>query len=137
MDCIFCKIISGEIPCSKIYEDDLFIAFLDIRPIRKGHTLIVPKRHFESLFDTPAEESAAIYAVTAKVAAAVRDATKSTGINIIQNNGADAGQEVFHSHIHIIPRSHDDGLKFERQHDEYSGFEEMGKLAHRIHSLTE
>lgn len=136
MDCIFCKIISGEIPCSKVYEDDLFIAFLDIRPIRKGHTLIVPKKHFENLFDTPEEEARAIYQVTARVAAAVKEATGASGINVIQNNGADSGQEVFHSHLHIIPRKKDDGLKFDRQHEEYNGFEEMGKMAHKIHGLV-
>lgn len=132
MDCIFCKIISGEIPCSKVYEDELFIAFLDISPIRKGHTLVVPKKHFDNIFDTPEEEAAEIYKVAAKVATAVKEATKSSGVNIIQNNGTDAGQEVFHSHLHIIPRAKGDGFKFAIQHEEYSGFEEMGKLAHRI-----
>lgn len=136
MDCIFCKIVGGEIPCCKIYEDDLFIGFLDIRPIHKGHALIVPKKHFVNIFDTPAEEAAKIYGVTARVAAAIKEATGCDGINIIQNNGADAGQEVFHSHLHIIPRYKDDGLKFDRKHDEYSGFDEMGALAEKIGKLV-
>lgn len=132
MDCIFCKIVAGEIPCSKIYEDELFIGFLDIKPIHKGHALIVPKKHFENIFDTPAVESAAIYGAAMRAAQAVKDATGCDGINIIQNNGADAGQEVFHSHLHIIPRYKNDGLKIDRIHEEYSGFDEMGALAEKI-----
>lgn len=135
MDCIFCKIIAGEIPCSKIYEDDLFIGFLDIRPIHKGHALIVPKKHFENIFDTPDAEAGAIYSVLMKISAAVKKATACDAINIVQNNGPEAGQEVFHSHLHIIPRYKDDGLKFAIKHTEYSGFDEMGALAEKIKEL--
>jgi len=136
MDCIFCKIVSGGIPCSKVYEDDLFIGFLDIRPVHKGHTLIVPKKHFVNIFDTPKEESEAIYSVTAKVAIAVKESTGCDAVNVVQNNGAEAGQEVFHSHLHIIPRYKDDGLKFATRHAEYSGFEEMGELAEKIRGIV-
>ena len=136
MDCIFCKIVAGEIPCSKIYEDDLFIGFLDIKPIHKGHALIVPKKHFVNIFDTPQTEAQAIYSVAARVAAAVKEATGCDAINVIQNNGAESGQEVFHSHLHIIPRYKDDGLKFAIKHEEYSGFDEMGALAEKIRTTV-
>lgn len=135
MDCIFCKIINGEIPCSKVYDDDMFIGFLDIRPIHKGHTLIVPKAHFENIFDTPADFASAVYPVIKKVAEAVKNATGCDAVNIVQNNGAEAGQEVFHSHLHIIPRYKDDGLKFAARHAEYEGFDEMNDMAARIREL--
>jgi len=132
MDCIFCKIIEGEIPCSKVYEDALFIAFLDIRPVHKGHVLIVPKRHFVNLFDTPDMEAEAIYKVARGIAKAVKEATDCDGINIVQNNGAAAGQEVFHSHLHVIPRYDNDKLRFASIHKEYESFDEMGAMAENI-----
>lgn len=135
MDCIFCKIINGEIPCSKVYDDNIFIGFLDIRPIHKGHVLIVPKKHFVNIFDTPADVAAEIYSVLKTVSAAVKTASGCDAVNIVQNNGADAGQEVFHSHVHIIPRFKDDGLKFATRHAEYDGFDEMNAMAARIREL--
>lgn len=111
MDCIFCKIVKGEIPSSKVYEDDMFIAFMDIAPIAMGHTLIVPKAHCRNIFDMPDEVAAKYYTVTQKVAKAVRSAYNADGANIMQFNEPCAGQEVFHSHIHIIPRYNDDGMK--------------------------
>jgi len=132
MDCIFCKIVAGEIPCSKVYEDDLFIAFLDIKPVHKGHLLVVPKKHFVNVFDTPDTEAEAVYKVTRELSGAVAKATGCDGINIVQNNNAAAGQEVFHSHLHIIPRFEGDKLRFASIHKEYDDFDEMGAMAENI-----
>ncbi|MGD9809267.1 MAG: HIT family protein [Deferribacterales bacterium] len=132
MDCIFCKIIAGEIPCSKVYEDTLFIAFLDINPVHKGHLLIVPKRHFVNMLDTPDVEAVEIYKVARDLGKAVMEATGCDGVNLVQNNNAAAGQEVFHSHLHIIPRYEDDGLHFASIKKEYDSFDEMGEMAEKI-----
>lgn len=110
MDCIFCKIIKGEIPCAKVYEDDKVFAFLDIEPVNEGHTLVVPKRHHKDLFELPEEFLAHSLAVIKKIAAAVKEAVDADGINIGMNNGAAAGQAVFHAHFHIIPRYTGDKL---------------------------
>jgi len=133
MDCIFCKIIAGEIPSSKVYEDEDFIAFLDIQPNNFGHTLLVPKKHFVNVYDTSEEVGSKIYPLLTKISNAVKKATGCDGINIIQNNEADAGQVVFHSHIHIIPRYKDD-FTFKAPHKEYENFEVMGKMAEDIAS---
>jgi histidine triad (HIT) family protein len=111
MDCIFCKIISGEIPCHKVYEDEFCVAFLDIRPVNKGHTLIVPKKHSEDFLNTDMETLKEMSRVAQKVATAVLKATSAEGFNININNGKVAGQVVFHLHWHIVPRFADDGRK--------------------------
>jgi len=134
MDCLFCKIIAGEIPCSKVYEDKLFIAFLDINPVHKGHLLIVPKRHFVNVLDTPDVEAAEIYKVARDLSKAVIEAVGCDGVNLVQNNNASAGQEVFHSHLHIIPRFENDGLRFASIKKEYDSFDEMGEMAEKIKS---
>lgn len=110
-DCIFCKIVKGEIPCSKIYEDNEFLAFLDIAPINPGHTLIVPKVHCKNLLDFPKAEETDLIEFIKKVADAVVKATKADAFNLGMNNGRAAGQLVDHAHFHIIPRFSDDGFK--------------------------
>ena len=110
-DCIFCKIVKGDIPCQKIYENDKVFAFLDIMPIHKGHTLVIPKEHHETLLDMPDDTLAELAKVAKKVSKAVKKATGADGFNIGQNNGAAAGQAVFHFHLHVIPRFNGDGLK--------------------------
>ncbi len=109
-DCIFCKIIRGELQCSKIYEDKEFLAFLDIHPINPGHTLIAPKIHCQNLFDFPRAEETDLMEFIKKVADAVVKATKADGFNLGLNNGKAAGQVVMHAHFHIIPRYSNDGL---------------------------
>ena len=108
-DCIFCAIVEGEIPSRTVYETDDVLAFLDVNPLSRGHTLVVPKAHHERLTDMPeplaAEVSAALYHVTAAVEAAV----DADGTTIAFNNGEAAGQEVPHLHGHVIPRWHGDG----------------------------
>ncbi|MFH1890579.1 MAG: HIT family protein [Candidatus Kuenenbacteria bacterium] len=110
MSCIFCKIIAGEIPADKVYEDHKILAFLDISPVNKGHVLIIPKEHYENLMATPDELVKDLWAMAKKIAKAVQEATGADGINFGSNNGKAAGQIVFHTHIHVIPRFKDDGL---------------------------
>lgn len=109
-DCLFCKIVAGEIPCTKVYEDDTVFAFLDIRPVNIGHTLIVPKAHHANLYETEDAALAHIMVVTKKLAIAIKKALNADGINIEMNNDPVAGQIIFHTHIHIIPRFEGDGF---------------------------
>ena len=102
--CIFCKIAQKQVPSSLVYEDEKTVAFLDIRPLNEGHTLIIPKEHYVNIFDIPQELLCHIHSVTKKVAQAVEKATHADGISIIQQNGEAAGQEIFHLHVHVIPR---------------------------------
>jgi histidine triad (HIT) family protein len=102
-DCIFCRIVNGEIPCRKIYEDSNCIAFLDISPQSKGHTLVVPKKHFENIFDIDEETLCHISSVVRKLSLHIKDVLNPEGIKLVQNNGRKAGQTVFHFHFHIRP----------------------------------
>jgi len=108
-NCIFCKIIKGEIPCYKIYEDENFLSFLDISPVNIGHTLIIPKNHYVDLLELPIEEAQKLIAVIKKIAPAVLTAVEATAFNLNLNNGKIAGQEVNHVHFHLIPRFENDG----------------------------
>lgn len=103
-DCIFCAIAAGEIPSFKVYEDDLVLAYLDINPFSKGHTLVIPKEHSAGLLDTDDAMLAGVIARVKKVAAHVTAKLGCDGFNIVQNNGAAAGQTVNHIHFHIVPR---------------------------------
>jgi histidine triad (HIT) family protein len=110
-DCLFCKIVAGEIPSTKIYENDTVLAFLDINPVNIGHTLVIPKSHHTNLYETPDEALAGIMPVVKKVSVAIKETLNADGINIEMNNDPIAGQIIFHSHIHIIPRFEGDGFK--------------------------
>ncbi|MDP2974142.1 MAG: HIT family protein [Candidatus Diapherotrites archaeon] len=112
-DCIFCKIAKGEIPSTKLYEDEQVLSFLDIMPAAKGHALVIPKKHYHTLLDIPHEELREIMAVVQKVAAAIMATTDATGFNVIQSNQKVAGQVIAHLHFHIIPRKEGDRLHFE------------------------
>ena len=112
-DCIFCAIAAGEIPSFKVYEDDLVVAYLDINPFTKGHTLVIPKAHSQDLLETPDETLAAIIARVKKVAAHLKAALPCDGFNILQNNGEAAGQTVRHVHFHIVPRYGQEPIVFE------------------------
>jgi len=132
-DCIFCKIISGEIPCEKLYEDEHTFAFLDIKPIHDGHALVVPKAHHKDIYEIPEDVLAHLSGTVKKVATAVKKAVGADGINIGMNNEPAAGQVVFHAHFHVIPRKSGDGLKhWERPSDVEPEFKET---AEKIKSL--
>lgn len=103
-DCIFCKIINGDIPSAKVYEDENVLAFLDISQVTKGHTLVIPKEHKENVFELTDEIAAKVFSAVPKVANAIKAAYDPIGLNVLQNNGEAAGQSVFHFHMHLIPR---------------------------------
>jgi len=109
-DCIFCKIVAGEVPCTKIYEDEVALAFLDIGPISDGHTLVIPKQHYDRLHDCPPELLGQVSHCLGKIAEATVTATDADGYNVLCNNGRAAGQLVNHVHFHIIPRNTGDGV---------------------------
>lgn len=111
-ECIFCQIIAGDIPAAKLIETDKVISFLDINPVNPGHALVVPKRHVSSFLDLDQKELHVLIFIAKRVAAAVTEATGSPAFNILQNNGAVAGQIIDHAHMHVIPRSPDDGFSF-------------------------
>jgi histidine triad (HIT) family protein len=109
-DCIFCRIASGQIPATKIYEDEVVVAFLDIGPISDGHTLVMPRQHFEKVHSCPPELLGQIWTRLGKIAGAVALAVGADGYNVLCNNGRAAGQVVDHLHFHIVPRKTGDGV---------------------------
>ena len=114
-DCLFCKIVAGELPCYKLYEDEHVLAFLDIGPLTPGHCLIITRKHYARLDDIGEADSAVLAAIATlapRLARAVMAATGATDWNLLQNNGQVAGQVVGHVHFHIIPRSEGDGLGY-------------------------
>lgn len=128
-NCIFCAIAAGEIPSFKVYEDDLVLAYLDINPFSKGHTLVIPKAHSSGLLDTSDETLAALVARVKKVAAHLKAVLPCDGFNILQNNGEAAGQTVMHIHFHIVPRYGNEPLSFESHKGD---MDELKALAERI-----
>lgn len=109
-NCIFCKIIRNEIPSSKVYEDEYSLAFLDIHPKNQGQTLVIPKEHSENIYELPDETMARLSLAVKEVAIAVKNGLNADGINIIMNNEEPAGQIVFHTHIHVVPRFNKDNF---------------------------
>lgn len=111
-NCLFCKIAAGQIPCHRVYEDAGVLAFLDIGPLARGHTLVIPKTHFTTLDQMPPEAVALCAGVLPKLSRAVCEATGATAWNILQNNGTAAQQSVGHVHFHIIPRAAGDAIGY-------------------------
>lgn len=109
-DCIFCKIIAGEIPCFKLFEDDETLAFMDINPANEGHALVIPKEHSENLFEVGSQAAAATVRTAQRVAVAVQATLDPPGLNLLQCNGPAAAQSVQHFHMHVLPRRNDDNL---------------------------
>jgi histidine triad (HIT) family protein len=132
MDCIFCKIIDGDIPSYKIYEDEYVLAFLDITQTTKGHTLVIPKKHYKNIFDTPKDIAEKVFSVVPKIANALKETFNPIGINIVNNNDQPL-QSVFHLHIHLIPRYEDDqfNIKFTNNMATTTQ-EDMIKIANQI-----
>ena len=102
--CVFCKIVKGQAPASIVYEDQEVMVFLDIRPLNMGHTLVIPRAHYVDIFDIPNALLSRIHKIAKHVAPAIKKATTADGISIIQQNGKAAGQDIFHLHVHVVPR---------------------------------
>jgi histidine triad (HIT) family protein len=127
-DCIFCKIVKGEIPAYRVYEDERVYAFLDINPLSKGHTLVLSKEHYVNVLDTPKELYGYMSEIVKKIAQKIEDEYKPEGILINQNNGRKAGQEIDHVHIHIKPIYEDTKVFREGKHRKQLPEEEMKKI---------
>lgn len=124
-DCIFCRIIEGETPSHRVYEDENAVAFLDAEPVSKGHTLVVPKEHVETIFEAGGMDY--MWDAIVKVANAVRDAFNADAVNIDQNNGEKAGQEVFHMHFHVTPRYTGEEIELSYDRSELENGEEVAE----------
>ncbi|WP_285906061.1 HIT family protein [Pseudodesulfovibrio pelocollis] len=133
-DCIFCKIVEGAIPCARVLETEHVLVFLDIAPVHPGHALVVPKGHYPTLMDLPAELGADLTDALSRVGRAVMEATAADGLNLMQNNFEAAGQLVHHAHFHLIPRHSGDGLTLWPQSG-YKSPDEMSGLAKTIAGL--
>ena len=116
-NCIFCKIVNGEIPSEKIYENKDVLAFLDANPVTKGHLLIIPKKHYENIFDIPKDILKENMEVAQRMSFLLKEKLGAEGINLFNNNNKIARQEVPHYHIHLVPRYKDDGLDFQFKSD--------------------
>lgn len=134
MDCVFCKIVSGEIPSVKVYEDDSVFAFMDINPLNDGHVLIIPKTHADTIHEITQSDFVAVMSATHKLAAAVQKALNPEGINLMQLNGRAANQVVPHLHMHIVPRWSGDGLSICKWNPKAGNMEQIQEVAERIRS---
>ncbi len=130
--CIFCRIVDGTIPATRLYEDGEVLAFLDIGPIVKGHALVIPKKHLDPLTEVPADLLGRVMEVVQRVARAQVEGLKADGVNLHQCNGRAAGQEVEHVHFHVIPRFLDDGHHWNWHAGSYDSDEEMRETAGRL-----
>jgi histidine triad (HIT) family protein len=133
-DCLFCKIVAGEIPSHRIDEDDKTLAFMDINPWTRGHALVIPKEHSRNVYDIKPADLAAMHSTAQRVARRMRDRLASEGVNILQSSEPVAMQTVFHTHVHVIPRYSDDGLRLPA-HPRAADHEELAKLAEELSGL--
>jgi histidine triad (HIT) family protein len=131
-DCIFCKIANKEIPATVVYEDAEVLVFMDIGPIIKGHALVISKEHYDPVTETPDAVLAKLHLTAKRIAQAQMNGLSADGVNIIQNNGTAAGQEVSHIHVHVIPRFNDDGHHWNWNAKKYESFDEMTELAEKM-----
>lgn len=131
-ECIFCKIIKGEIPSYTVYEDDTFKVILDRFPAAPGHALIIPKAHYSDMFELTDEVAEKLYPLAKKIATAIKKAVGADGINIIQNNGEAAGQSVHHFHLHIVPRKAGDGIVLNKSSNGDTTLEELEAVLKQI-----
>ena len=137
-ECIFCKIVAGTSPCQEIYRDDATVAFMDIHPANDGHCLVIPKAHFENVFDMRPSDFGAVASTAAKVARAVNEVLRPGGINLTQSNGEAAGQSVLHVHVHVLPRRAGDDLllNWDRNRNSHQRFDRgrIAEIAERLRS---
>jgi len=138
-DCVFCEILAGRAPASSVYEDERAVALLDLYPIQAGHTLVLPRMHVRDLSSCPADLAAHLFTVASRLGPAVMEACGATGFNVWTANGRDAGQMVFHLHLHVLPRRKGDrfGLRFPEGYPEAFPRDELDALAERIRSRVE
>jgi len=132
-NCLFCRIVNKEIPADIVFENDSVMAFLDIHPTNKGHTLIVSKEHFENLAETEDSVASELMIVARRIAPEIVKAVGAEGFNLITNNGSAAGQVVMHTHLHVIPRFSDDGFKHWASKEVSK--EEMAEIKNKIVSF--
>lgn len=128
--CIFCRIIAGEIPSHTLYEDQKYKVILDVGPATKGHALILPKNHYANLYELPEEDAAEVFKLAKKMMIHMTDKLGCDGFNIVQNNGETAGQTVYHFHMHLIPRYKNDGeiLKYIAGEPDQAELEQIKKI---------
>jgi histidine triad (HIT) family protein len=130
--CIFCRIVNGELPSTKIYEDAEFLAFMDIGPIIKGHTLVIPKQHYDPITQTPVDVLGRLISVVRNIAQAQMNGLKADGVNVLNANGTAAGQQVPHLHFHVVPRFKTDGHHWNWAAKKYESRDEMKQWAEEI-----
>jgi len=134
-NCIFCKIIKGEIPSFKVFENDKVFCFLDINPLSRGHILVAPKKHYENIFDIEEDDLKEIISVAKNLSLRIREIFGADGVNLVNASGETAEQSVFHFHLHIIPRYKDDMLEINKwwgSKSRKADFEELKKIAEEI-----
>jgi histidine triad (HIT) family protein len=131
-NCLFCKIVNKEIPATIVYEDDDVLVFMDIGPIIKGHALVISKQHFDPVTETPDEILTTLHVHAKRIARAQLNGLGADGVNIMQNNGKAAGQEVPHIHVHVIPRFDGDGHHWNWNAKKYENPDEMAELAEKM-----
>ena len=132
MECIFCKIVAGEIPAVKVLDEEQALAFMDINPASRGHLLVIPKRHAENIFEIPEGDLAAAIKAAKRCAKGVKEALKAEGVTVLQLNGRASGQVVAHLHIHIIPRWEDDGITISSWEMKPGNMEEIKATAQKV-----
>ena len=137
MDCIFCKIVKGEIPSMKVYEDDRVLGFMDINPVNDGHLLVIPKAHAATIREIPEADFVAVMSAVHKLAHAVQKALNPEGITLMQLNGAASNQVVPHLHVHIVPRWSGDGLTISRWKLVQGDMDKIKDIAERIRDKVE
>ncbi len=135
--CVFCSIVKGEIPATKVFEDEDILAFMDIGPVVKGHTLVIPKAHHNPITETPVTVLHKLIAIVQRIARAQLSGLKADGINVSQANGQTAGQVVPHIHFHVIPRFATDGHHWNWTPRKYETSDEMQEYANRIRVALE
>jgi len=131
-DCLFCKIAAGDIPSTRVFEDDLCVAFMDIGPVVRGHVLVIPRAHHAGITVTPSDLAAHLLDVARRIGLAQKKALGAAGINIFTNDGALAGQSVFHTHFHVIPQFADDRHVWNWEARPYASPADAKDLADRI-----
>ena len=132
MDCIFCKIVAGEIPAVKLLDDDKVLAFMDINPACRGHILVVPKNHAENIFEISEADLSAVTGAVKRCAVAVKNALGAEGVTVLQLNGTASDQVVPHLHVHIMPRWKDDGLTVSRWEMKTGDMDELQDIARKV-----